>query len=181
MELQFYEEHRRLSHGSGSVGIYRRLPRLEGGSDQIEACYRQAADAMEQWVKECFGPQLEEAFQQTARQSRLHRVVPRILFVCSGNLTADRFLSVTLTVTRESPEGGITSTDYRVWDAREGILCPLELFLPKKRARKFHPWQFELRGEQVYALPGKTRKDVQSALVCAGNWKNSWLSIDNVR
>lgn len=172
MELQFYEEHHRLLHGSGSIGMYRRLPHLDGGCEQIESCYRQAADAMEKWVKEDFGPQMEREFQQTARQSRLHRVMPRVRFVCSGGLTADRFLSVSLTITRESADGATTSRDYRVWDAREGILCPLELFLPAKFARKYHPWQFELRGEQVYALPRKVRKNVQSALICVGDWKN---------
>lgn len=79
------------------------------------------------------------------RKKRLHSQPEFWRFDGKGQLIDGRYLSVVLQVSGRGADGVIEQFEQRrVWDAENGILCPLDCFLPRKNAKKYQKWAYSL-------------------------------------
>ena len=154
MELYWKDSQRILRKGRAALLLRTRLPIVEDGAPQVVSCYEQAANALEKYAVNTVLPHLEQELAEAPRKSRLHWVMPTLSLWCNGEIVDDRWLSITVTLSRE--EGEPSRKEHRVWDAKTGRLCPLEWFVPRQTARNYYRWSFFLKGETVWGI--STRK-----------------------
>ncbi|MBO5779074.1 MAG: hypothetical protein J6R82_05865, partial [Clostridia bacterium] len=97
-------------------------------------------------------PRIEQKLAEEPRRNRLHARIPTVCFFCDGEIVEDRWISLTL-ILRHDMEGEVTEQrDDRVWDGKTGLLCPLELFLPHKKAKRYCRWSYSVQGNEIRAI-----------------------------
>ena len=154
MELTWTCTQKILRCRRASLLFRTRLPQLIGGADGPAECYRQGAQAMEQYAVETLLPQLERAIAETPRRNRLHATVPTLELLCDGSIVEDRWISLTLT-RRLIAEQEEVCCDYRVWDGKTGLLCPIERFLEPREVSGYCRWTFFLQESEVWGISSK--------------------------
>ncbi|MBQ8288440.1 MAG: hypothetical protein IJX76_06685 [Clostridia bacterium] len=153
MELCFTETRKILRRGRASLAFRVRTPKTAGEGIAWIEYYTRAASALERWAADTLLARMEQAIEQAPRRGRLYTVSPQLSFLCDGSVTDGRWISLTSTVMLEQ-DGKITRReDHRVWDAQAGTLCPIEWFLPRKEAKRYYRWAFEIREGFVWGIP----------------------------
>lgn len=171
MQPKFVESRRQITGKRESVTFYTRLPHMEDENHPMEACYRQGAEALEQYIREVDLPKLEAMLDKTARKNRLHRMPPTVSYICQGDIEKDRYWSIGLKLCRTDSSGSITAETYRVWDLQTGRLCPIEEFVPYGIAKHYRRWEFALRQGSIWAMPKRQRRGTERELMRMENRK----------
>jgi hypothetical protein len=132
-----------------------RLPKIDGAPQTIEDCYQKGAEALEEYLTHTLLPRMDQKLGEEPRRNRLHARIPSVCFFCDGEILEDRWISLTL-ILRHDVERDVTEQrDCRVWDGKTGLLCPLEFFLPRKKAKRYCRWSFSLQGNEIRAILAK--------------------------
>lgn len=122
---------------------------------KIGHCYRRVLGAFLEWLE---GDRLQVLSEDASsdrvksRRSRLHQIPEQWHFSLTAQLADERYLSICLAINRSGTELEKQIVERRVWDVREGVLCPLARFLPRMKARKYEKWVYSLEkdGLSVY-------------------------------
>ena len=153
MELTFTQRRRQIRGKWETVGLYSRLPQLEGEDHPVILFYQKGRDALERYVRERLLPMLEDVPEEERRRSRLHRRETRLSYCVSGELIGGQYLSLTLTVEGTDSAEHTRTESHRVWALSEGCLCPIDLFLPRSIAKKYDRWDFILEEARLWVHP----------------------------
>ncbi len=152
-----------LRSGRAVLNLQMRLPMIDGAPQTIVDCYGRAAKELEDHLRQTLLPRIEQKLAEEPRRNRLHARIPTVCFFCDGEIVEDRWISLTL-ILRNDLEGDVTEQrDYRVWDGKTGLLCPLEFFLPRKKAKRYCRWSFALQEGEIRAILAK--KDRQESVL----------------
>ena len=136
------------------VVLYSRLPKLEE-DHPITRCYQRGKESVERYIREMLLPRLENLSPEERRHYRLHQRRIEVSYWCSGEMIEERFWSIRLQIQYRLPEGNREEESWRVWDRDKGVLCPIDLFLPRKRRKGLHRWNFALRKDSLWVYPEK--------------------------
>ena len=153
MELTFTQECRQIKGKWETVSLYSRMPRLEREDHPVNLFYEKGREALERYVCERFLPMLEDVPQEERRRLRLHRRETRVFYYVAGEVIGGRYLSLTLTIQQSDEAGQLETQSHRVWDLQEGCICPLDLFLSRSGAQKYHRWEFTMAGDRLWVFP----------------------------
>ncbi len=158
MQLNYTEHTKLLRWGRASLSLRTRLPQEGELPESVTVLCQTTAKALEEWATERLLPELEQTLTNAPRQSRLHAPVQRLFYLCEWTALPEERLSLLQTVRLERDGEVRIHEDRRVFD-HSGLLCPLELFLPRKKAKKYLRWSFVPKEGRVLVIPRKMRKN----------------------
>lgn len=157
-EVQNHIERRIFSRRSAMIECTISIDPLPD-APEIERCYRQAAEALVEWLERERLPVL--AVQQAAERGkdRLHRSAEQWTFALTVRPLGS-YRSVCLRVMGKGKALERSFVQHRVWDAEKGVLCPLSVFLSPRKAKKYDKWEYSIENEQLILFQkGKMHKN----------------------
>lgn len=107
---------------------------------KIKECYDAAKVRFVQWLENVRFPEMLESQGSQRGINRLH-IEPECWRFSVSARSAEKYLSVCLSVSGKGTSFEQTVTERRVWDTEKNILCPITLFLPVWEAKKYDKWE----------------------------------------